>query len=287
MTETNLNVVLRNFIYIDKDRLYSFYSQLFEGVVESMVQSVIYGTEDTEKNRNLEQRIIDASCKVQNVVLFDHIYNSLEEKLKSQILIIDDSTALNDIKSNSIIKVTGYTTIEDYEHLSFLMKNFNEIGKALTILTLNKTNDSKPLSSNAIDQYAKSNGLYFDTKFSDSMMKIINNFHGNVLEIFIEPSNQELDVTFKALLDEKYLRLSSNSIRNLYGYKPCMKWTLVGEVTNMSYSRNRRSSKQLSALSDMFETLSNIDSFSINESENNTVRIAPIAVYIDGITNKE
>ena len=75
-------MALRDFIYIDKNRMYSLYSQLFEGVVESLVRSVSYSTEEQKKDRKLEESIIDASVKVQNVVLFDHIYNTLEDKIQ-------------------------------------------------------------------------------------------------------------------------------------------------------------------------------------------------------------
>ena len=47
MNERSSNSVLRDFIYIDKDRLYSLYSQLFKGVAESMVEAFSSGKEDT------------------------------------------------------------------------------------------------------------------------------------------------------------------------------------------------------------------------------------------------
>lgn len=39
-------MALRNFIYIDKNKMYSLYSQIFEGVAESLVKSVFNSTED-------------------------------------------------------------------------------------------------------------------------------------------------------------------------------------------------------------------------------------------------
>lgn len=284
MTEKDSNVMLRDFIYIDKDRMYSLYSQLFEGVVESLVESVSYSSEEAKKDKKLEETIIDASVKVQNVVLFDHIYNTLEAKLQPQIQVIDDKTSSEDIKPNSIVKITGYVVIEDYEHLSYLMQNFNEIGVALATLTLNsQSSDKKMISKNTIDQYAKENGLTMDKKLCESIVKVIENLHGNSMEITIELEDDAFDVGFKALLEERYLRLSTNSIRSLYGYKPCMKWTLVGEVTNISYRNNNRAEKNKTTFSKMFESLSEVDnSFSkVNDSANHIVRVAPIAVYIE------
>ena len=141
-------MALRDFIYIDKNRMYSLYSQLFEGVVESLVKSVSYSSEEQKTERKLEETIIDASVKVQNVVLFDHIYNTLEDKIASHLLVIDETTTKEDIKPTSIIKVTGYVTIEDYEHLSYLMDNFNDIGLALANIQLRSKKEDEKQSCN-------------------------------------------------------------------------------------------------------------------------------------------
>lgn len=49
MNEQNSRETLKDFIYIDKERMYSLYSQLFKGVVESMVESVSYASKDAQK----------------------------------------------------------------------------------------------------------------------------------------------------------------------------------------------------------------------------------------------
>lgn len=283
MPEINSTTILRDFIYIDKNRMYSLYSQVFEGVVESLAESITSSSQETKKEKKLEETIIDASVKIQNVVLYDHIYNTLEEKLQPKILVIDDTTIRDNIKPGTIIKITGYTTIEDYEHLSYLMQNFNEIGTALATLTLKNKSEQQTLSKGTIDQYAKSNGLVLEKKFTDSMVKIIDKFHGKFMEITVELDTDTLDIGFRAILEEQYLRLSANSIRNLYGYKPCMKWTLVGETTHLSYLQNNRNEKNKTIFASMFESLANVDnSFSkINDKTNNIVRVAPIAVYVE------
>lgn len=282
MIGRDLNMALRDFIYIDKNRMYSLYSQLFEGVVESLVKSVSYSSEEQKTEKKLEETIIEASVKTQNIVLFDHIYNTLEEKLLPNILVVDSSTTRNDIKPTSIIKITGYVTIEDYEHLSYFMSNYNDIGLAIANLQLRSNNALKP-SNNSVDQYAKSNGLTLDKKFTSSIAEILDKFHGNVMEIIIETDSKELDVGFKALLNKEHLRLSPNNIRNLYGYKPCMNWTMVGEVTNISYFSNTHQAKTKSLFSDMFEKLDVLDQALLKTSEdsNNIIRISPIAVYIE------
>lgn len=277
-------MTLRDFIYIDKNRMYSLYSQLFEGVAESMVRSVSYSTEEQRAEKKLEETIIDASVKTQNVVLFDHIYNTLEEKMLQHILVIGEKTVKDDINPTSIIKVTGYVIIEDYEHLSYLMANFNDIGLALATMQIKtKSEDGKTPSNNSVEQYAKAQGLTMDKKYAASIVKFIENLHGNTMEILIETDNDSLNLGFRALLDQEHLRFSSNTLRALYGYKPCMKWTMVGEVTDISYYNNSYQEKCKSRFSEMFKRLDDVDrSFSkANDVLYDFVRIAPIAVYIE------
>lgn len=276
-------MALRDFIYIDKNRLYSLYSQLFEGVVESLVKSVSYSSEENKTERKIEETIIDASVKVQNVLLFDHIYNTLEDKLNPQILEIDSSTTKEKIMSTSIIKVTGYATIEDYERLAYLLNNFNDIGYALAAIQVEAQRADGKTSKNSVEQFAKDNGLYLDKKSTASMVKLIENFHGNSMDIIIEPDNDKLDVLFKAFLNEANLRLTANEIRNLYSHKPCMKWTMVGEVTNILYESSMHKRRYKGAFSDMFDVLNDVDHFLPNASigDNDTISVAPIAVYIE------
>lgn len=288
MTEKSSNSVFRDFIYIDKERLYSLYSQLFKGVAESMVEAFSSGKEDTKKERSLEQNLIEASYKVRNVILFDHIYNSLEAKLAPQLLLVDEDTTFSDLKPGSYIKVTGKATIEDFERLIFLLRNFNDIGMALAYMKLH--NDSKANaqsgksgSKNSVEQYAKSNGLLLDKKLSESMVQLIENFHGCALDVTIEPHSPHLGAFFKVTLDEKNMRISSNMVRKIYGNKPIMDWTIVGEITSFRPRENTVDSTYINKFTKMFNQVTEIDdSFEgVSGGQTPIVRIAPIAVYIE------
>lgn len=288
MSERSSNSMLKDFIYIDRDRLYSLYSQLFQGVAESIVEAFTSGKEDTKKERSLEQNLIEASYKVKNVILFDHIYNSLEDKLAPQLLQVNESTTLDDLKPSSYIKVAGKATIEDFERLIFLLKNFNDIGMAfatMTVLNANKasTQNGKSSSKNSIEQYAKDNGLFLDKKSTESMVKIIENFHGRDLDVTIEPNSANLGAFFKATLDEKNMRLSSNMVRKIYGNKPIMDWTIVGEITSFQPRKDAACSIYSNTFSEMFSKMAAIDSLFeiVNDRQNRIIRIAPIAVYIE------
>lgn len=217
-------------------------------------------------------------------MLFDHIYNTLEDKLNPNLCVIDDNTTLDTIKPSTFIKVSGYVVIEDYDHLTNIMKKYNDIGLAFaTIEAKNPTHQNKNLSNNTIEQDAKSKGLILDKKYTESVVKILETFKGNSMEITFEKKIGTHTVYFKSLIDEKHLRLTPSSMRSLYGYKPCMKWTLVGEITNIPNGSYSRIHNHNGLFADMFKSLDNLDSsFStMNTSFCNIFQVAPIAIYID------
>jgi hypothetical protein len=45
------NIAIRDFIYVDADRLYSLYSQVFEGVADQIVESFIAGLATTDSQK--------------------------------------------------------------------------------------------------------------------------------------------------------------------------------------------------------------------------------------------
>ena len=282
MTEKNSSKLVRDFIYLDRERMYSLYSQLFEGVVETMARSVTSGTGEDKKDHKLEETIFDASTKVQNVILFDHIYNMLEEKMTPDLMLVDVNTNIDEIKPDSIIKITGYARIEDYDYLLHILDSFNEIGSAAATITLKKDDTSKQVSKNQVDQYAKNNNLYLDKKFSESLTKLIDEIHGKTMEIVIPVASETLNADFKAFINKKHLRISQESLKDIYGFAPCMEWTMVGEVTDLSYRNPNTSLKDAGVISSLLGSLTDLTtSFSALTGERKTVRIAPIAIYIE------
>lgn len=282
MTGENSSKLVRNFIYLDRERMYSLYSQLFEGVVETMARSVTYGTGEDKKDRKLEETIFDASTKVQNVILFDHIYNMLEEKMTPDLMIVDVNTNIDDIKPDSIIKITGYARIEDYDYLLHILNSFNEIGSAVATITLKKDDTSKQVSKNEVDHYVKANNMFLDKKFSESLTTLIDEIHGKTMEIVIPVASDLLNADFKAFINKKHLRVSQESLKDIYGFAPCMEWTMVGEVTDLSYTNPNTSLNNAGVISNLLDSLAALTTaFSTLTGEKKTVRIAPIAIYIE------
>jgi hypothetical protein len=133
---------IRDFIYLDVERLYSFYSQVFEGVADHYVQSYIdaHQSEDSRKGlfllgeSDLETKLVEVSRRTENKFLYDHMYNRLEDRIRPAIVEASSLTYadLSSIIANAfIVKVSGDAEIEDFDRIKDVMERFNFLGEAL------------------------------------------------------------------------------------------------------------------------------------------------------------
>src|SRR5687767_786300 len=113
--------VIRDFIYVDVERLYSLYSQVFEGVANQIIQSYIdaSSTMNSQKGSPLsgasvEAKVAEMSRRTENKFLYDHMYNLFEVEIKNAILESPEITRDNyhGILSQAfMIKVSGAAEI--------------------------------------------------------------------------------------------------------------------------------------------------------------------------------
>jgi hypothetical protein len=92
--------IVKDFIYIDAERLKSLYSQVFKGVVEAIVETELSEEEKTDtqpggrkfSGSTIEGRVAAATYKAESKLLYDHMYNLLEQKIASAITDTNDTT---------------------------------------------------------------------------------------------------------------------------------------------------------------------------------------------------
>lgn len=75
--------VVRDFIYVDVERLYSLYSQVFEGVADQIVQSYMAASATTDSQKesllrggSIEAQVAEVSRRTENKLLYDHMKQS-------------------------------------------------------------------------------------------------------------------------------------------------------------------------------------------------------------------
>ncbi len=133
----NTTKLIRDFIYIDVERLYSLYSQINEGVADQIyklwtseganrdVQGGRFGT-----RKSSEEVATETVQETSSIILHDYLYNKLEESLSGAILKPEGVTADNwqDAFSEAfLIKVEGKAELNDYQHLIHATLNLTDI----------------------------------------------------------------------------------------------------------------------------------------------------------------
>lgn len=135
------NKTVRDFLYVDRDLVTSLYSQLFEGVAESIVETSVYGKsrEHQQSGRPFagKEMATEVSEKTQTSrshVLYDHLYTRLESRLEDSLAELPQLSPQNlpqKLADRSIVQVTGTTTVADFKYLRTILKNWEAISDAV------------------------------------------------------------------------------------------------------------------------------------------------------------
>jgi hypothetical protein len=259
-------LTIRDFIYVDVDRLYSLYSQVFEGVAEQIIQSYMDSSASLDQQKGgggiisgstTEAQVAEMSSTTERKVLYDHIYNRLESKLKKSILEVSEIPADDYIETLSkafIIKVRGTAEIEDYNRVKIYMEKLNSLGEAVAYSAIQseefknkisefeeKANVATAAEKSKLKEYikkirdpkllSKEMGLHQDEKLLENLKKFVEIFYPEGFEITIKPDQRSENVVFRGIVDKKWLRVKPELLRALYGGLVKMQWTMVCQIT--------------------------------------------------------
>lgn len=286
---------IRNFIYLDTDRLNSLYSQTFEGVANTIVESY-YGemfrsdeSKSAIKGKTFEEKVGEVSTKTENKILLDHMYNQLEDKLAKPIINANSIQEEEKLNEAFLVKIYGYVEIQDFIRMQNYFDKFNEIGEAIAYSSIP---DGGNKSNNNIKELTKRMGLAQDSKMLNNLKLVYSFFNPDGYEIIITPIDNKI-FTYRAIVDAKYLRISENKIRLLYSDKPVIPWTVMGQITYIPPKPAEDNEEKIDNEEDMgvssinpsknmFDSLSEVEkAFSEILRGKDEVRIAPIAIYIE------
>lgn len=259
--------VIRDFIYVDIERLYSLYSQLFEGVADQIVQS--YMDEATSKKsqkgsilkgEDIEKQVAEMSRRTENKFLHDHMYNLLEAELSRAI---QEPSGINKdnyrdvLKEAFIVKVTGTAKINDFGRATIFIERLNTLTESFAALVVydNETiaaktelealmrsvpnSKEKEQIKKEINKlkdpktYAREMGWSVDETLIKSLRLIMDFGFPDAMQIVITPSNEDGGVDFTGVLDKRWLRIQPEFLRALYGGAVEWNWTMVGQLTFM------------------------------------------------------
>jgi len=309
--------VIKNFVYLDEDKMYSLSSQIFEGITEYVLSESHIESDKSEEQKGPvgSGRIIgdvlkQSDRKSEMKFLSDYSYTLFEKKLLSDSKVIeldgvDDEPKEFLEEEKTFIKVKAKATFNDINATNLTLENFNEIGKALTYITnfekisevrkqlrKAKTNvkdrnkraqlQSQAKSLTNVDKLAKESGLQQDQTFLENLAFVLKYGFQDQFEVQMRLS----EFIFSANLKRSCLRENENLIVRKYSRQTEVDFFLFGMVTQCGRNTVEDLKEQdnldtiKEALMNLVDHLTNVES-SFTGRLSNEIIIDPIALYTE------
>lgn len=308
--------MIKNFIYLDEEKMYSLSSQLFEGVTEYVLSESASERDESEgqkgpigSGRVLGDILRNSERNTEKKFLNDYSYTIFEKKLldDGKVLVVTDSepVADEDLGRISFIKITSKAIFNDINSINETLTNFNRIGKALAHVTnfkeisavkeqlekakqnakdRNKKNQLQAQfkSLTNINKLAIESGLQQDQGFLDDLALLLSYGFQDQLEVQM---NLE-DRIFSANLNRSFLRESVDLLIRKYSRQTEVDFTLFGLVTQHQRDKldeieeNEDFDSIKEALMNLVAHLTNLESTFTGRLSNEII-VDPIALYTE------
>lgn len=252
---------IRDFIYLDVERMKSIFSQIYEGVSES-------STEETGGSKKVSAAVegsggIPLVAKIKGIVnreviyenketetktLHDHMYNVIEEVLREgdSIYFIDGTNDQikklwakgklgTEISETSFLLIKGRVMIDDYEKFQKLLVDFNKVQEAMSSFQVDLPMDpeERELFKKIMMRTMKEQGTTFDDEMIQNILLLLEHFYQNELFIKVLPYSDNYYLRFIGNLNREFLRDSMESIIFKYGTFPVSDWYVFGQVSSI------------------------------------------------------
>lgn len=311
--------MIKSFIYLDEQKMYSLSSQIFEGITEYVLRESSSENQDSESQKGpvgsgkiLADVIKNSNKSTEKKFLHDYSFTVFERHLNEEGRILDLSISpieLDKVKASindfSFIKIKARAVFNDANKIAELFTEFNTIGEALAHMgeheriqqlkvqldklkgQTNNRNEKSKLEAKYkkltnISELAKEKGLYQDPKFMSNLALLTKYGFSDQFEI------QQLsgELIFTSCLKKDFLREKEELLVKKYSRKT-EKEVVVFGVISQAFSANepkidddRDYSTMKAALMNIVEHLANMEN-SISGKQENEIVIDPIAAYFE------
>lgn len=272
---------IRDFIYLDVERMKSIFSQMEEGLIESQ-------THEKGNDKKLSAQIapgwfLDLIAKAegrgelvltkkdsQTRTLHDHMYNLIEKKMinEDKTYYIDETNIqlqklwkkgkLNELISDtSFVLIKGKVMIDDYVRFEEIASNFYEIDNVMNFRGT-QSNKSKPKKKNK--KHRRPNvqkGNLPKKEEIEGLSTIMKHFYKNNLILKINPFPSDIFLRFIADLDKEFLRNPIESIIFKYGTAPVSDWYVFGQISSIFPRNSMPNTEKLSNIIKLNSFMSN------------------------------
>ncbi|MEQ3438918.1 DUF6414 family protein [Stenotrophomonas maltophilia] len=302
--------MIRNFIYLDEDKMYSLSSQLFEGVTEYVLNESFSEKSESEdqkgpvgSGRVLGDILRSGDRRTEKKFLNDYSFSIFEKRLidDSAVSIVSASASDVDFDGRSFAKVSSRVVFNDINSIKKTLGNFNDVGRAMAHVTnfeeisaadrqlgeLRRAGKGGPKlqaelkSLMNVDRIAKNSGLYQDKKFLDDLALLLEYGFQDQLEIQMNVGEN----IFSSNLNRLFLRESEDLLVRKYSRRTEVEFTLFGIVTQ--YKGGAGASEGAvgvdgikGALMNLISSLIGVESTFTGRLENEII-VDPIAIYVE------
>ena len=240
---------LKDFIYLDIDRVRSYTSQLYEGIPEAI--DLKNGTEQETKGKvdggvplvirgvvegsslSRQEKIETKSLRHHSYILFENKLNDLGKlKVLNGKFCEEDwvnGIIRKDLKETDFIKITANVKIFDYEYLDNVFKMIKELPDTVAeLVSMDLTKDKKKQKKK---ETLKEMGAQDLSDTANSMSKFIDTMYKGIISLKIYPAGTDSIPYFLGRLNKNYLQYDRENLLFQYGTEPNQKWTIVGQIS--------------------------------------------------------
>ena len=306
---------VKSFIYLDDYKMYSFSSQLFEGITQYILREDVQANEEQNSQKGsflsgrfMADMMFQKNARTEMRYLHDFAFNLFERELEERHLIfnVESQSTIDDLKDKNFVRLKGKIIFEDYARIQYTIDNFNDLGKAFAELNngealqmlnavkanISQTNDreAKFRKKQAAKQVEKqfeqaliASGLNIDPKQATNLSKIINYGYRDNYEVRLVIDGSEN--LYTAVINQEYLKESEQNLISKYSRKSEKEFTIIGIVTQTGLPKAQIPSiDEVTTMKDA--TLSFLDKIADMEEQFNgrSIReciIDPIAIFTE------
>lgn len=252
---------IKTFAYLDEYKMYSISSQLFAGLTEYMLTGTKSEHTDSEEQKGsimsgnvMGEILMKGQSSTEKRYLHDYAYNLFEDKLNEKGLLyeVPQCATLDDLQNKKFVKISGRVIFNDYNKMTSILEQFNEIGEAIgyfiyrdknqaiaQLAKLQKNNPDrnakakssaflKGLNDKYVDQL-KADGLVLEEDLVDRLLKVMKFSYDNQFEVTMPFANKK--IVFSSILDRTCLRENEDLLISKYSRKTEFEFTVIGMVT--------------------------------------------------------
>ncbi len=303
--------MIKNFIYLNEPKLYSFSSQLFDGITEYVLdeQLLEHTNHDEQKGKLASGRIIanvikETSTSKVKKFLHDHSFNLFEKELLSSNSLLDingEGLSFKEIcdSSKSFIRIQSQGKFVDLEEIKNLFINFGKISEAITVLPLieemqklelekctnpnkNELKNKQSALDKAINIKSAEIAAGMPKRAVNAFETVIENFGDDIIRF-----QQEIgEIIFSTCLSKEYLREPLESIYRKYSRKTAKKFTVLGFISHADGTPEPNiktigeGKSMLQHMSGLAENMYEIEQI-FSKKLDNEIIIEPIAIYTE------